>query len=144
MILGPGSVVREASRRKIHPRGVHWRTQRESDDSEVCAGATGHTEGIYVCYDPSQTSYAKMLEHFWSEHSPTYKSKSQYKSAIWAQDEEQYELAVASKTKAEKETQRTMFTDIFPPSASLDTAWWDAEAYHQKYYCKPRQSRFGW
>lgn len=112
--------------------------------SEVCAGATGHTEGIYVCYDPTQTSYAKMLEHFWSEHSPTYKSKSQYKSAIWAQDEEQYELAVASKTKAEKETQRTMFTDIFPPSASLDTAWWDAEAYHQKYYCKPRQSRFGW
>jgi peptide methionine sulfoxide reductase MsrA len=74
-----------------------------------------------VCYDPVKTSYEKMLEHFWSEHSPTYKSKAQYKSAIWAQNAEQYESAIQSKARAERETQRTMFTDIYDPDVSLAT-----------------------
>ena len=110
----------------------------------VCAGATGHTEAYYVCYSPAETSYGKLLDQFWAEHQPTYKSKAQYKSAIWAQTAEQYEQAVASKEEAERRTQRTMFTDIYPPEESFKTAWWDAEEYHQKYYNKPRASRFGW
>lgn len=110
----------------------------------MCAGSTGHTEAYYVAYSPAETSYDKLLDQFWAEHSPTYMSKSQYKSAIWAQTPEQYEKAVASKDAAERRVGRTMFTDIYPPEVSLDTAWWDAEEYHQGYYRKPRVSRFGW
>ena len=107
----------------------------------VCAGGTGHTEAYYVAYDPAVTSYDKLLDQFWAEHSPTYASKAQYKSAIWAQTPEQYEKAVASKESAERRVGRTMFTDIYPPDVSLSTPWWDAEEYHQKYYNKPRTPR---
>jgi len=112
--------------------------------SAVCSGSTGHTEGYYVAYDPTETSYQKLLDQFWAEHSPTYQSKTQYKSAIWAQTPEQYEQAVKSKEEAERRVQRTMFTDIYTPEERAQTAWWDAEAYHQDYYNKPRASRFGW
>lgn len=97
-----------------------------------------------MCYDPKEITVDALLEHFWSEHTPTYKSKAQYKSAIWAQSDEQYAKAIASKVKVEKETQRAMFTDIYAPEESKHVEWWDAEAYHQKYYSKPRVSRFGW
>ena len=97
-----------------------------------------------MAYDAATTSFDKLLEQFWSEHQPTYESKAQYKSAIWAQTPEQYEKAVASKEAREKQVQRKFFTDIDPPEVSLATPWWDAEEYHQKYYNKPRVSRFGW
>jgi peptide-methionine (S)-S-oxide reductase len=112
--------------------------------SAVCAGGTGHTEGYYVAYDAGTTSFDALLEQFWSEHQPTYETKAQYKSAIWAQTPEQYEKALASKEAREKQVQRKFFTDIYPPEVSLATPWWDAEEYHQKYYNKPRVSRFGW
>ena len=112
--------------------------------SQVCAGGTGHTEAYYVCADAGVIGYDKLLEQFWSEHQPTYESKAQYKSAIWAQTLEQYEMALASKDAAEKRVGRKMFTDIYPPEVSHSVSWWDAEEYHQKYYCKPRASRFGW
>ena len=53
-------------------------------------------------------------------------------------------MALASKDAAEKRVGRKMFTDIYPPEVSHSVSWWDAEEYHQKYYCKPRASRFGW
>ena len=96
----------------------------------VCAG-DGHTEAIKIDYDPSQTSYEELLDVFWEEHNPTYRSKPQYKSAIWPQDKKQEEIAAESKRKLEENFGKELATDIDEPKT-----WYDAEEYHQKYFDK--------
>jgi len=41
---------------------------------DVCDGETGHTEAVYIEYDPSKVSYEQLLEVFWSIHDPTTKT----------------------------------------------------------------------
>jgi hypothetical protein len=38
---------------------------------EVCSGLTGHAEATEITYDPSEISFAELLEVFWSTHDPT-------------------------------------------------------------------------
>src|SRR5262245_4669733 len=38
---------------------------------EVGAGGTGHAESVEVTFDPSKTSYAKLLDLFWHNIDPT-------------------------------------------------------------------------
>lgn len=92
----------------------------------MCAG-DGHTEALKLEYDPSVISYEKILEIFWKEHSPKYKSKAQYKSAIWPTTEEQMKIALASRDAVASKW-GPVATDI-----EMATPWWDAEEYHQKY-----------
>src|SRR5690348_15424084 len=43
---------------------------------EVSSGATGHAESVQVVYDPSQVSFGKLLEIFFSvAHDPTEKNR---------------------------------------------------------------------
>lgn len=73
-------------------------------------------------------SYERLLEIFWKEHNPTYKSKPQYKSAIWPTNEEQMQIAMASKERIEGKYGKVVATDI-----EFAKPWYDAEEYHQKY-----------
>jgi len=79
-------------------------------------------------YDPSKTTYQKLLDIFWSTHNPTYRCSLQYKSGIWYHSEEQGELAKKSKQQEEATRQATIFTVVEP--ASIFTV---AEGYHQKF-----------
>jgi len=90
----------------------------------VCAG-DGHTEAIKIEYDPKQVSYDDLLNQFYGGHRPS-GGKAQYKSAIWYHDEEQ-------KKAVDKFVEKTG-----APPVELKPAdpWYDAEAYHQKYYQK--------
>src|SRR6187455_1674042 len=69
---------------------------------EVCSGLTGHTEVVLVVYDPSQTSYDKLLALFWENHDPTQGMRqgndvgTQYRSAIYAATPDQKAAAEAS------------------------------------------------
>jgi methionine-S-sulfoxide reductase len=87
-----------------------------------------HTETLLVEYNPEKIAYSKLLEHFWNNHSYNYnkkRGKNQYASRIFYTNKEQKNQAEAS--KAEKEAQQTVATEIHPLNFTV------AEDYHQKY-----------
>jgi peptide-methionine (S)-S-oxide reductase len=94
-----------------------------------------HSETIQIDYDPSQISYAELLDLFWASHSPTSRPFSkQYASIIFYHDEQQKRLAEES---LDRETIRRgvpIYTEIRPL-----TRFYLAEDYHQKY--RLRQDR---
>ena|SRR3989338_3669686 len=106
---------------------------------DVCSGETGHAEAVKVKFDPNQVSYEKLLEVFWELHDPTQLHRqgpdvgTQYRSAIFYQNEEQKKAAIKSKEKLEKsgKYKKPIVTEIVPASQ-----FYPAEEYHQKYWLK--------
>lgn len=105
---------------------------------QVSRGGTGHTEAVRVLYDPAKVSYAQLLEYFWRHIDPTVKDRqfcdvgSQYRSAIFYQDEAQKKAAEASKAALERSGRfARIYTEIVPAGP-----FYLAENYHQAYYKK--------
>ncbi|MHB9133849.1 MAG: peptide-methionine (S)-S-oxide reductase MsrA [Armatimonadota bacterium] len=100
---------------------------------DVCAGHTGHTEVVQVEYDPTQVTYAQLLDIFWQEHDPTRHSKTQYRSVIFTHTPAQQSTAEAAKAHlAQSGKYKTPIqTEILPL-----TTFYPAEEYHQHYYEK--------
>jgi peptide methionine sulfoxide reductase msrA/msrB len=104
---------------------------------QVSSGRTGHYESVQVLYDPQKITYAELLEVFWRHVDPTdaggqfVDRGSQYRSAIFYQDEEQKTLAEKSKADMDKSGvfKRPIVTEILPLRK-----FYPAEAYHQDYY----------
>jgi len=107
------------------------------DYKQVCSGATGHAEAVEVTFDPSEVSYAELLDTFWGLHDPTQKNRqgwdigSQYRSAVFTHSPEQAEIAAESKARAQAQLSRPIATEIVPTST-----FWPAEEYHQQYLVK--------
>lgn len=105
---------------------------------QVCGGNTGHAETVKVYYDSSQISYKDLLLVFYNSHDPTTLNKqgpdsgSQYRSAIFYQNEQERKLAQATidDLLADKTFPR-ITTELAP-----FTAFYKAEAYHQDFECK--------
>lgn len=103
---------------------------------QVCRGDTGHAEAIEVTFDPSKVSYDDLLEVFWEIHNPTTLNRqgpdigTQYRSAIFYQDLDQQQQAIASKTRwdASKAFNQPIMTEI-----TAATEFYLAEEYHQHY-----------
>jgi len=104
---------------------------------EVCTGLTGHAECTQITYDPGQISFAELLEIFWMTHDPTTLNRqgadsgTQYRSAIFYTDEEQKQVAIAYKSKLEKEK---IWSDPIVTEITKFEKFYPAENYHQKYY----------
>jgi peptide-methionine (S)-S-oxide reductase len=106
---------------------------------QVSAGGTGHAESVQIVYDPARIGYDKLLEVFWRNIDPTVKDRQfcdaghQYRSAIFARNEEQRRLAVASRETLEKVKPfpGRIVTEIVPAGE-----FYPAEEYHQHYYKK--------
>lgn len=90
-----------------------------------------HTESVEIIFDPAKISYEELLKHFWAEHDPTIKHKTQYKSIIFYHDNEQKKLAEINLTAQEKILGKKILTEIRPAQT-----FYAAEEYHQKYYQK--------
>lgn len=103
---------------------------------QVKTGLTGHLELVEVVYDPTQTTYEALVRLFFETHNFTQTDGqgpdigSQYLSAIFYQDDSEYQTA-------------QKYADIlkekgFEVATALRKAetFWPAEDYHQHYYDK--------
>ncbi len=108
---------------------------------QVCRGRTGHAEAVRVEYDPTAISYEDLLETFWANHNPTTRNRqgwdvgSQYRSAIFFNDEQQQQAALTSREAHQSALKRKIVTEIIPAQR-----FWPAEDYHQQYLEKRGQS----
>jgi peptide methionine sulfoxide reductase msrA/msrB len=106
---------------------------------EVSSGVTGHIESVQVFYDPTKVSYEQLLDVFWRHVDPTdaggqfVDRGSQYRSAIFYQDDAQRRLAEASKAKLAQSGRfdKPIVTEIVKLGK-----FYPAEEYHQDYYKK--------
>ncbi|WP_339510492.1 peptide-methionine (S)-S-oxide reductase MsrA [Pseudomonas sp. RL_15y_Pfl2_60] len=106
---------------------------------QVSSGRTGHLEAVLVSYDPSKTSYAKLLEAYWPTIDPLTANAqfcdhgSQYRSAIFYSDDAEKAAAQASKAALQDsgKLEGKIVTEILP-----GTTFYPAEEYHQDYYLK--------
>ncbi|WP_299943783.1 peptide-methionine (S)-S-oxide reductase MsrA [uncultured Microbulbifer sp.] len=102
---------------------------------QVSAGGTGHAEVIQIKYDANKVSYSDLLTIFWHNIDPFDAGGQfcdrggQYRSEIFYSNEQERELAEASKKKVEAELGKTVVTQIKPAST-----FYPAEGYHQNYY----------
>jgi len=107
----------------------------------VSSGATGHAEAIQIEFDPNIISYDTILDVFFATHDPTKLNRqgndvgTQYRSAIFYNDEEQKKIAekkikyLTDEKKYENPivTELTKFSNFYP-----------AEEHHKDYYDQNR------
>ena len=104
---------------------------------QVCSGGTGHAEAVEVTFDPSEISYAELVDKFWELHDPTQVNRqgwdvgTQYRSAIFTHSPEQAEVAAESKARAQARFSHPIATEIVDAPT-----FWPAEEYHQQYLVK--------
>jgi peptide-methionine (S)-S-oxide reductase len=99
----------------------------------------GHAEALEVVYDPSVTTYERLLDRFFSIHNPTTLNRqgndigSSYRSAIFYQDEDERSAAESfiRRVDASGKWPDPVVTVLEPFSA-----FWSAEDYHQDYLRK--------
>ncbi|KAJ9662791.1 Peptide methionine sulfoxide reductase [Neophaeococcomyces mojaviensis] len=114
--------------------------QTEAPDyRSVCSGRTGHAESLLIAFDPQKVSYRQLCEYFFKMHDPTTMNRqgadtgTQYRSAIFYENEQQKEIAEKIKEQVGKEWYKgkPITTEI-----RAATKWYDAEDYHQDYLKK--------
>jgi peptide-methionine (S)-S-oxide reductase len=102
---------------------------------QVCGGDTGHAEAIRVTFDPDELSYDDLLDIFFATHDPTQLNRqgndvgTQYRSAIFPQDEEQERKAREAIARNNVDHGNGIVTTIEP-----NGEWYPAEDYHQDYW----------
>ncbi len=109
--------------------------------AEACSGRTGHAETVRVVFDPSVTSYERILKTFWEDHDPTQGMRqgndigTQYRSAIFTHSDSQMAMAIATRDAYQERLSAAGFgpisTEIRPA-----TEFFFAEDYHQQYLAK--------
>lgn len=113
--------------------------------TEVSSGTTGHAEALEIHFDPTRISYAVLLDVFWHTHNPTTLNRqgsdvgTQYRSAIFYQDEVERKQAEQSKVALEKSGvyKDPIVTEIVP-----FTQFYAAENYHRNYFQNHRQDGY--
>lgn len=104
---------------------------------QICNGDTGHAEAIQIEFDPTEISFEELLEIFFNAHDPTTPNRqghdigTQYRSAIFCQDEEQRRVAqsVIARLNDEGLWPAPIVTEINDAAT-----FYPAEDYHQYYY----------
>jgi peptide-methionine (S)-S-oxide reductase len=98
-----------------------------------------HAEAVKITFDPTKTTYRKLLEFFFQVHDPTTKNRqgndrgTSYRSAIFYTTTVQKNTAeeLIKEIDASKKWPGPVVTEVKPASD-----FWSAEAYHQDYLQK--------
>ncbi|MBM4003634.1 MAG: peptide-methionine (S)-S-oxide reductase MsrA [Planctomycetes bacterium] len=104
---------------------------------QVCSGDTGHAEAIQVRFDPSQVSFAQLLEVFFKTHDPTTRNRqgndvgTQYRSVIFHHDDPQ--LATAQDCIRRLDAAGAFSRPIVTTCEPYRT-FYPAEHEHQEFY----------
>ncbi len=103
---------------------------------QVSSSRSGHYEVVQVSWSPSETTYERLLEIFWTNVDPTDDGGQfcdrgpQYRTAVFAADSERA-LAKASLEAAERRLGQAIVTPILDPAP-----FYPAEDYHQDFWLK--------
>ncbi|WP_304340664.1 peptide-methionine (S)-S-oxide reductase MsrA [Metaclostridioides mangenotii] len=106
---------------------------------EVCGGNTGHFEAVQITYDDEIMDYRDILNIYWKQIDPTddggqfFDRGSQYRTAIFYQDEDQQGMAL--KSRKEIATSGVFDKEIVTQILPLGE-FYEAEENHQDYYKK--------
>ena len=109
--------------------------------AEVCSGRTGHAESVLVVFDPAKISYAELVRVFFEAHDPTQGMRqgndigTQYRSAVYYANDEQRQVAEATRDAYNAELRRHRHGQITTEVAPLGPFYY-AEEYHQQYLHK--------
>lgn len=104
---------------------------------EVCTGKTGHAEVVHLEFDPSQVSFAEILEVFFKTHDPTTLNRqgadvgTQYRSVVFYHSEEQKQTAEKIIRHLEEES---VYPDPVVTEVTRFETFYPAEDYHKDYY----------
>ncbi|RDW18941.1 peptide-methionine (S)-S-oxide reductase MsrA [Oceanobacillus chungangensis] len=106
---------------------------------EVKKGDTGHYEAVQITFDPAIIKYETILDLYWKQIDPTddggqFQDRGdQYRAAVFYHDEQQLEIAAASKQALEQSGKfsKPIVTEILPA-----VTFYPAEDYHQDFYKK--------
>lgn len=106
---------------------------------DVCRKNTGHAEAVEIIYDPEKITYHKLLDLFFSLHSPGSVvsqgegGRGQYRGAAFYHTQEQKDEIEKEILRLEKEKKygAKIYTQVNPAQI-----FWPAEERHQKYYQK--------
>ncbi|MBA2467071.1 MAG: peptide-methionine (S)-S-oxide reductase MsrA [Sphingomonas sp.] len=107
---------------------------------QVCGGATGHAEAIRISFDPDVVGYGDLLDIFFATHDPTQLNRqgndvgTQYRSAIFPQDEGQHSEARFAIDRAQVDQSAPIVTTIEEAAT-----WYAAEDDHQDYWATEGQ-----
>ncbi|XP_017840989.1 peptide methionine sulfoxide reductase isoform X5 [Drosophila busckii] len=90
-----------------------------------------HTEVLEIDYDPKVVNFKELLDLFWNNHEYglTTPIKRQYASLILYHNEEQQQIAEASKL----EEQKRRAPEVITTDIAVKKNFYPAESYHQKY-----------
>ena len=99
--------------------------------------STGHAESVRITYDPTQVTYGRLLQIYFSVVTdPTQLNRqgpdvgTQYRSAIFAQNADQQRIAQAYIAQL---SQAAVFPAPIVTRVEPNTGFFPAEAYHQNY-----------
>ncbi|MBK1875386.1 peptide-methionine (S)-S-oxide reductase MsrA [Pelagicoccus mobilis] len=104
---------------------------------QVVTGRTGHAEVVQLTFDPSKTDAKTLIDFFWEAHDPTTLNRqgadvgTQYRSAIFYENEEQRKIAETSRDEANASGK---FADPIVTEITAASTFYVAEDYHQEYY----------
>ncbi len=127
-----------------HTKGVHNAVSGYAGGDKSTAkyeligsGRTGHAEAVQITFDPRQVSYARLLQIYFSVvHDPTQLNRqgpdsgTQYRSAIFPQDEEQARIAKAYIAQLD---QARAFPVPIVTRIEPGQMFYAAETYHQDF-----------
>lgn len=97
----------------------------------------GFREAVEIRFDPTKTSYAKLLDVYWHSIDPTDTGGAfcdrgeSYTTAIYTLNDKQLREAKASKAEVHEALDQPIATVVKPAPK-----FWPAEDYHQDYYKK--------